>query len=158
LGEDIDLSNLKICLAHFGGSDEWDRYLSNPWSQYHNNISHGTEEEYSKYKNTLNHGSRDLIWKDASWLCIIYDLIVKYDHVYTDISFLLHNEDLFPTLKYILLDEKVSDRILFGTDFYVVSQKAFDKELHIKLRSYLGEELFKKIAIDNPKHYLETKL
>ncbi len=61
-------------------------------------------------------------------------------------------------LKYLLRDEKVRHKILFGTDYYVVSQKGLDKDLYQKLRSYLGEELFTLIARTNPQRYLTTSL
>ncbi len=159
LGEPCDLSKLKICLAHFGGTEEWEKYRKDAWNNYNNNISPTSRQEYLKspYKNTLNHGSKRTIWWNASWLSIIYDLIVKYDNVYTDISFILYNQELFPMLKYLLNDPKVKHRILFGTDFYVVSQKGLDKDLYQGIRSYLGEDLFRLIAVENPKHYLATR-
>ena len=157
LGEEKDLSKLKICLAHFGGTEEWEKYRNDAWNNYNNNISPGTLEEYSQRKNTLNHKSRRTIWWNASWLSVIYDLMVKYENVYSDVSFILFNEELFPMLKYLLHDQKVRDKILFGTDFYVVSQKGIDKELYQNLRSYLGEELFLKIANENAKRYLQNK-
>ncbi|MEZ4792155.1 MAG: hypothetical protein R2783_01360 [Gelidibacter sp.] len=144
LGEDTDLSKLKICLAHFGGSKEWNRYTQDNWNNYNNNISHRTLKDYnsSHIKNTLTHGSTRTIWWNASWLSIIYDLMIRYENLYTDISFMLYNEELFPLLKYLLLDEKVNKKILFGTDFYVVSQKKTEKAIFQNLRSYIGEESF----------------
>lgn len=156
LKRDIDLSRLKICLAHFGGTEEWDKYRSDAWNDYNNNISPIEMDEYLKKKNTLNHGSRRTIWWNASWLSIIYDLLVKYENTYTDVSFILYNEELFPMLKYLLHDDKVRHKILFGTDYYVVSQKGLDKGLYQKLRSYLGEQLFMLIAQENPRRYLRV--
>ncbi|SFN63588.1 hypothetical protein SAMN04487989_102157 [Bizionia echini] len=158
LGEETDLSKLKICLAHFGGSKEWLRYTNDNWNNYNNNISHISREKYfeSTIKNTLNHGSTRTIWWNASWLSIIYDLIIQYENVYTDISFILFNEELFPLLKYLLQDDKVKHRILFGTDYYVVAQKNTEKALFQNLRSYLGEDLFYLISHQNPKQFLST--
>jgi len=158
LGEETDLSKLKICLAHFGGTKEWNRYSEDNWNNYNNNISHLSKNDYlnRKIKNTLNHGSSRTIWWNASWLSIIYDLIIQYEGVYTDISFIIFNQELFPLLKFLLQDEKVSHKILFGTDYYVVSQKNSEKALYQNLRSYLGDTLFFKIAHDNPKAFLST--
>jgi hypothetical protein len=47
-------------------------------------------------------------------------------------------------------------RILFGTDYYVVTQKGAERELSIGIRSYLGEELFFQIAEDNVKEFLKS--
>ncbi len=158
LGKDTDLSKLKICLAHFGGTKEWLRYTEDNWNNYNNNISHVSKEAYfeSKIKNTLNHGSSRTIWWNASWLSIIYDLMIKYEGVYTDISFIIFNEDLFPLLKYLLNDDKVKHKILFGTDYYVVAQKNTEKALYQNLRSYIGEDLFYMISNINARRFLST--
>ncbi len=156
LGYDCDLSKLKICLAHFGGSKEWYKYESDGWNNYNKNISHSSLNDYHRVKNTLNHGSKRTIWWNASWLSVIYDLLIKYENVYTDVSFILFNEELFPMLKYILNDPKVSHKILYGTDYYVVTQKLTEKSLHQNLRAFIGEKLFFKIANENPKRYLKT--
>lgn len=157
LGVEKDLSRLKICLGHFGGEDEWNLYSQDAWNNYNNNIAPIEKELYLKRKNTLNHASTRTIWWNASWLSVIYDLIVTYENVYADVSFILHNQQLFPLLKYILQDEKVRHRILFGTDYYVVAQKGVDKALYQNLRSYLGEELFLRIAETNAAEYVTTK-
>lgn len=80
LGENIDLSKLKICLAHFGGTEEWEKYRKDAFNNYNNNVSPSSKDEYLKspFKNTLTHGSKRTIWWNASWLSVIYDLIVKY--------------------------------------------------------------------------------
>ncbi|MEM6736732.1 MAG: hypothetical protein AAF620_11755 [Bacteroidota bacterium] len=158
LGYQCDLSKLKICLAHFGGSKEWYKYEADGWNNYNKNITHDTEKGYNRVKNTLNNGSKRTIWWNASWLSVIYDLMVKYDNVYSDVSFILFNEELFPLLKFILNDEKVNNRILFGTDYYVVTQKKTEKSLYTDLRGYIGEDLFYKIAHNNPKTFLKTTL
>jgi len=155
--EAIDLSKLKICLAHFGGEDEWKKYLNDGWNNYNKNITHDSVADYHKKKNTLNHGNPRTIWWNASWLSVIYDLMVEYDNVYADISFILHDESLFPLLKFILEDEKVKHKVLFGSDYYVVSQKDTEKDLHMNLRGYLGESLFELIANTNPRKFLSTK-
>lgn len=156
--EGLDLSKLKICLAHFGGEDEWKKYLNDGWNNYNKNITHDSKEAYEayykRYKNTLNHDNQRTIWWNASWLSIIYDLMVKYENVYADISFILHDETLFPLLKFILEDPKVKDRVLFGSDYYVVSQKDTEKDLYLNLKGYLGENLFTLISNTNPKRFL----
>jgi|GEM_PF-845571 len=160
LGEETDLSKLKICLAHFGGTNEWNRYSKDNWNNYNNNISHLSKSEYlsRNIKNTLNHGSSRTIWWNASWLSIIYDLMIQYEGVYTDISFIIFNQELFPLLKFMLQDDKVNHKILFGTDYYLVAQKNTEKALYQNLRSFIGEDLFRKIANENPKKFLSTTL
>lgn len=155
--EELDLSKLKICLAHFGGEDEWKKYLNDGWNNYNKNITHDSIEDYRRRKNTLNYGNQRTIWWNASWLSIIYDLMVEYENVYADISFILHDETLFPLLKFILEDPKVKDKVLFGSDYYVVSQKDTEKDLFLNLKGYLGQELFELISYTNPKKFLNIK-
>lgn len=67
-GEVPDFKNLKICLAHFGGENEWKKYMSDGWNNYNKNICHDTKEVYERRKNTLNHGNQKTIWWNASWV------------------------------------------------------------------------------------------
>jgi len=157
LGVEKDLSGLKICLGHFGGEDEWTRYSQDAWNNYNNNIAPIEKSLYLLRKNTLDHASTRTIWWNASWLSVIYDLMVVYENVYADVSFILHNRELYPTLKYILQDEKVRHKILFGTDYYVVAQKGVDKWLYQNFRSYMGEELFMQMAETNAGEFIRTK-
>ena len=152
--EGMDFSKLKICLAHFGGEDEWRKYQLDSWNKYNKNISHDSVDEYLKYKNTLNHENKRTIWWNASWLAVIYDLMVCYENVYTDVSFILHDESLFPLLKFILNDDKVKHKVLFGSDYYVVSQKDTEKDLFVNLKGYLGDDIFHMISNTNPRRYL----
>ncbi len=117
-GEKVDFSRLKICLAHFGGSDEWEKYFEDIYESY-NNLFKG--ENFGKATSYTN---AKKIWNSASWLSIIYDLMVEFENVYTDMSFMLYNEKNFNLLKLLNDDKKVGHKILFGTDFYVVAQKA----------------------------------
>lgn len=157
LGYEMDLSKLKICIAHFGGDDQWEKYMQDSWNNYNKNINHQQRDVYLKRKTTLQHGNQRTIWWNASWLSVIYDLMITYDNVYADVSYILFNEKMYPMLKYILQDSKVRDKILFGTDYYMVSQKNAEKELYHNLRGYLGEDLFELISHHNPEKYLSTR-
>jgi len=153
----IDLSGLKICLGHFGGEDEWLKYVEDSWLP-------------DKYFSVDNPSSLDVIknlWynepasdssngkKAYSWFSIVCDLIRKYPNVYADISYMLSEARILPLLKILLeSDEVISKKILFGTDFYVVSKAGAEREMSLYVRGYLGEELFRKIAYENPKAFL----
>jgi len=156
LGYDKDLSQLKICLGHFGGGEEWEKYDKDVFNYYNNCISHLSRQEYMQrpIKNTLTHGNKRTIWWNASWLSVIYDLMIRYENVYADISFTLHDDKMLPRLKFLLEDPKVRHRILFGTDFYMVSYKKLDKLFYQRIRAFLGKKLFDLIAVDNPASYL----
>jgi predicted TIM-barrel fold metal-dependent hydrolase len=125
--------DLKICLAHYGGGDEWDKYLHNPWDAKASN-------------------------EDKSWLSIILDLMKKHDNIYADISSTLyHEEDRIDILKVLLENEKVRDRTLFGSDFYMMErEKPIERERSMKIRSQLGANLFMQIANTNVEKYLNA--
>jgi hypothetical protein len=58
-------------------------------------------------------------------------------------------------LKVLLSDPRVSIRVLFGSDFYVVENAELDERRRsVRLRSVLGEDLFNTIARENPSRFL----
>ena len=132
---------LKLCLAHFGGAQEWARRLK-------------PEMQKDKYPD------------EEPWVRTIYDMIAdgeyKYPNLYTDISYTAFTPsvnglyiDLVDYLKVMLSHPRVRTRVLFGSDYYMVAQeKISEKEASILLRSRLGEDLYKQIAYTNPREYL----
>jgi predicted TIM-barrel fold metal-dependent hydrolase len=122
---------LRICLAHFGGAGDWGGFIKNPWSS--------------------NPASQ-------SWLTKILEMIRSgnYPNLWTDISYTVFGDDEYVyLLKVLLSDPRISRRVLFGSDFYVVeSAKLEERHRAIRIRAVLGEELFTTIARDNPRHYL----
>lgn len=144
-------SNLKICLAHFGGSSEWEKYLTDPWLADSDNL----KEDFSSLDKKNWHF--DLVQKPMTytWFKIICDLIEKYPNVYTDISYMLWDPIVWPLLKVLLENNpKIRRRVLFGTDYYVVSKEGSERELSIQLRGYIGEDNFKQIAFYNAEEFL----
>jgi predicted TIM-barrel fold metal-dependent hydrolase len=126
--------NLKICLAHFGGDEEWEKYLDEPWDpDIHNE------------------------W-DMSWLSKIRDMLKSgdYPNLYTDISYtILSMDDSIYILNIFMEDPDLAFKIMFGTDFYMVErEKKKERRLPMKLRSLIGEDKFRMIAETNPKRYL----
>lgn len=123
---------LRICLGHFGGIGEWRRHLNEP---------------------------RDP--NNPTWLTKIKKLIKsgKYKNLYTDISYTIFNyQENVPLLKILLTDDEILNKVLFGSDFYMVeSEKYSERRLSTDLRYTLGETMFWRIAHDNPKVYLEGK-
>lgn len=128
--------NLRICLAHLGGGEEWERYFEDGW-----------------------HPDGDS--KPKSWLADIVDLISsgKYPNLYSDISYTIFNFDQYaPVIKVFLSDSKLEalrSRILFGSDYYMIENERFEERLlSVRLRATLGEDLFWQIAHTNPLNYL----
>lgn len=124
---------LTICLAHAGGAGDWEAFLDAPWDA----------------------GSAA---GKKSWLAKIMDMIKsgKYANLYTDISYTVFaNEEYVYLLRVLLSDEKLSRRVLFGSDFYVVeSAELEERRRSVRVRAVLGEELWQAIAHDNPRSYL----
>lgn len=122
---------LKICLAHFGGISEWQRHIYEPRSRRQEN---------------------------PTWLSKILKMMRSgnYPNLYADISYTVFNiKDHLPLLKILLEDPMVQEKVLFGSDFYMVEAERFpEKKLSLKLRSELGAEMFWKIANENPMIYL----
>jgi uncharacterized protein len=123
---------LRLCLAHFGGEGDWNRYLDRPWHS-------GTAEE-------------------KSWLAKILDMIRSGDYpgLWTDVSYTLYaNDEHVYLLRVLLSDPKVSARVLFGSDFYVVENAELEERRRsVRIRAVLGDELFRTIAETNPKAFL----
>ncbi len=183
----FNLSKLKFCLAHFGGAEEWTRYMEqdrvnssqrlmrNPKEAI--NFMHNAKGNFSWYKLS------DL-WKNGDWYSIICSMMIDYKNVYADLSYIISNPSIYPLLKYTLekgedyenehqnyLQEpspnkkalhytgknKLRSRVLFGTDFYVVRNHNSDKELFVETKALLTEEEFDLIARENTHNYLSNE-
>jgi hypothetical protein len=163
-----ELSNyryLKFCLCHFGGSSEWIKYLKDPWLPSAKKPIDSIFEDWNHhvYENAPE-GEQEY-----SWHTLIYEMLTTFTenssdqllfpNLYADISYNLSNEQMLPLLK-IRLDSSrsFSEKVLFGTDFYMVSTEGSEREISMKLRSFIGEENFKQIAKLNPLDFLFTNL
>ncbi|MCI0552687.1 MAG: amidohydrolase [Anaerolineae bacterium] len=126
--------NLRVCLAHFGGAEEWVHRLQKP-------------EDKTAWVRVIY----EMI--DGG----------KYKNLYTDISYTIFEPkvkgltiDLIDYLKVMLESSKnVREHVLFGSDYYMIEQeKVTEKEVGILLRSRLGDDLFFQIAYTNPRKFL----
>ena len=119
--------NLKICLAHLGGKEECESWLSEPWPSHLSN---------------------------SNWLTVILGLIHSFRNVFTDISYVGYDVHLHPLIHMLVRDEVIGRRVLFGSDFYMVQQDVTEREFSIRLRSVLSEDEFRRISETNPQQYL----
>ena len=119
--------DLKLCVAHYGGEDEWHRYLNDPWP---------------------NPSTRE------SWLSVISGLIRNHRNVYADISFTAHNERFWPLIKVLMNTDGLRDKIIYGSDFYVVRKEVTEREFSLKLRAAIGEDEYRKMAVANAQSFL----
>lgn len=153
-GEDFgkipDFSKLKICLAHWGGGEEWDRYLEDYQPDLHERV------DPLKDDLTVDGKFKD-VWDTYSWFSLIHEFIsLDQYNFYTDISFTLHEEKYLNILRVQMEDKTRKERILFGTDYYVVSHKETEREFSIDVRGSLGNTLWNQLADANPKAYLAS--
>ena len=128
--------DLKLCLAHFGGFDDWQAYIN-------------------------CNQTRTAVRPDRNWLVMIREMICsgQFPNLYTDISYTLFQfEDFVPFLKVFLTDERLLKRTLFGSDYYMTRQEVLsERAVCIRLRVALGEAVFRQIAETNPAVWLGEK-
>lgn len=126
--------DLRVCLAHFGGAQDWSDY-----------VEHGIDP-------------RDPQARSDNWQVAIRDMITGGDfpNLWTDISYTLFQfEEFVPFLRLFLRDEDLARRVLFGSDFYMTRQEHLsERAVCFRLRNALGEELFRQIAQTNPEVWL----
>lgn len=125
---------LRLNLAHFGGDKDWHDYL------------------------TLGFDPENPEERAANWVARIADMIRSGDHpaLYTDISYTMFRfAEYIPLLRLFMEDERLREKILFGSDFYMTRQEHLsEKAVSIALRDALGEENFRQIAETNSARWL----
>lgn len=112
---------LKICFAHYGGND-------------HMKLQHALMSD-KKLKDPGNYYGID---SGRNWCAQIQDLMEEFSSVYTDISYALTDPATHPFIFSEMINAQYSDRIMFGTDFFMTEREEKEKV------TYNG---FKKAAI-----------
>ena len=137
---------LKLCLAHSGSEEEYQKELIN----------------------------RKTGKSNPNWYRTCLDLVDKYENVYMDIAFSLIDKNFLKELILVDFDfssqnpiiKKRCERLLFGTDFYLtyafyyaseenlshIEQKIWNDTLNL-----LNPHLFNKISKENPIVWLTSK-
>jgi hypothetical protein len=156
-----DLNNLKVCFGHFGGDDEWSRFFELDRDNFSTKLlefpDHGIFFKTDDDGTTERKGKLELIWKGADWYSIICSLMLQRPNVYADISYIVHNgEAIFPLLKLTLQNKKLREKVLYGTDFYVVRNHKSDKNIRADALGSLSADEFSQIARINPDAYLKN--
>lgn len=127
---------LRICLAHFGGEADWERYFT----------AETRAERWPDHPSQMN------------WLAKILALVTggEFPGLWTDISYtIFHFERYHRALKVFLTDDALRARVLFGSDFYMTEIETFrERDLSFGLRAELGEGWFRQIAETNPATWL----
>lgn len=134
--------NLKICLAHMGGSNE---------------VINSTEGDLAKIRQV----------DPLSWFEHIQQMMQYYPNLYTDISYTLGdfndiNNKVFQNVTTFLekLDaenKRLADRVLFGTDFFMTEQEKREAELYQQTQKNLTQ-WWDQIGRVNTQRYLMQPL
>lgn len=134
----------ELC-ANFTNPKNWE-YVLNDFKTLKLCLAHfGSSYFWNEYLE--NPGGND------NWFVTIKDMIPKYENLYTDISFTLSEQEYFPLLKVLLSDTVLKNKILFGSDYYMVETEATERRFALDLRAYIGEDNFTAIAVNNPKAF-----
>ncbi|MDX1665946.1 MAG: amidohydrolase family protein [Saprospiraceae bacterium] len=146
---------LKINLAHFGGNEEWDRYLDEPYRPPEELQQRARSLGEEEKRVEIPDGGR---WATMSWYSWIRELIKQAENVYADISFTVYDDRLYPVLKNLVKSTNVKNRILFGSDFYMLQKDYRERRFGIDVRGYLDDEDYWLIAEDNPRRFLTNTI
>lgn len=157
-----DLKNLKICFGHFGGEDEWKRYFEKDRYSYSSQLTKHPASGIDFLKTVKGEpspGKPEQLWKYTDWYSIICSMMLQYPNVYADISYILHGDaEIMPLLKSTLHNEGLKQKVLYGTDFFVVRNHKSDKNMYADMTAGLDEEQFDQIARINPVKYLSSSV
>ena len=158
---DHNLEHLKVCLAHYGGEPEWERYAEKDRDGKSLALiadrERGIDLRGIAELDNPDHVYQQL-WKSTDWYSLICSLMLNYDNVYADISFMISKPQILPLLRETVSAEVnpyLRKKVLYGTDFYVVRNLKSDKDIITETRFGLEEEDFDLIARTNPRKYLE---
>lgn len=166
----VDLTDLKINLAHYGGSEEWLHYWESDRQEQSQEIEERPDMGYEFFKKRgSDNYLKEIGWnritklweQNIDWYTIISSMMLQYKNVYADISYTLHNKETMPLLYRTLQNKTIgpsgyslSQKVLFGTDFYVVRNHKTEKQLFAELEYHLEEDMMQALAIDNPHRFL----
>ena len=156
-----NLSHLKICLGHFGGDDEWEKFMDSDRDNYSSQLVRYPDKGISFLTSRSGDpapGKPEQIWRFTDWYSIICSLMLQYEHVYADLSYIIHNNAIQPLLKHTLRNPSLRQKVLFGTDFYVVRNHKSEKQMLADLFDDLSEAEIEAIAKINPRNFLGSIL
>lgn len=156
-----NLRQLKICFGHYGGDDEWKKYMESDRYNFANLIIKKPDEGinfFKKENGEASPGKPEQIWRYVDWYSIISSMMLQYPNVYADLSYIIHNPDIQPLLNMTLQNQKLKEKVLFGTDFYVVRNHKSEKNMLACITDQLSESEFDQIARYNPQMFLQNSL
>ena len=88
--------NMRLCLAHFGGNREWNRYLARNADDERHDLS------------------------ERDWVSQIATMMQSHSNLYADTSYtFLRYKEYHSQLVELLHDPKIASQTLFGSDYYM---------------------------------------
>lgn len=120
--------SLRLCFAHYGGGEEWRRYLT--------------------YARPVR--ARD------SWIRKINDILEdgRFPNVYVDVSSVAADPSHLPLLTVLAGQPETRDRMLFGSDFFMIQRDVTERQFGLGLRAAVGAGAWERIASTNPEAWL----
>jgi predicted TIM-barrel fold metal-dependent hydrolase len=103
-------------------------------------------------------GKPEQVWKFVDWYSIICSMMLQYKNVYADLSYIIHKSGIQPLLKYTLSNDILKERVLFGTDFYVVRNHKSEKNMLVDITDHMNEQELDQIGRINPRTFLNNCL
>lgn len=154
------LKDLKICLAHFGGEDEWQKYFELDRDEHSAQLAKHPDVGINFFEladgSGQSRGKIEQIWKRTDWYSIICSMILQKNNIYADISYIIHDDEIVPLLQQTIKNPKLRTKVLFGTDFYVVRNHKSEREILAEIMGRLSKDDFDQIARTNPKEFLKN--
>lgn len=155
-GQSVD----DVVIVQFTSEAEKGRYFSDParWAP--------VLERFPKLRLNLAHFGGDEEWRrfcakePDTWVHRIVSLMERYEHVYADVSFLLHltekrNTGFLETFEELLNDKTlVRGRTLYGSDYYMVLIHEKLPQLAQNFLLRLSDPVVEELTRTNPRRFL----
>jgi predicted TIM-barrel fold metal-dependent hydrolase len=119
---------LRLCLAHYGGGEEWRRFLV----------------------------QAQPVSSQESWIRKINTLIEtpEWPNVYADVSSTASNSDNLPLISVLARRPTIRDHVLFGSDYFMIQRDTTERMFGIGLRAAVGEDAWRRMAGTNVRRWL----
>ncbi len=118
-------------------------------------------ERFPRLRLNLAHFGSTLQWekflkgKSNTWPSRIIDLIYRYPHVYTDISYNICASAQYAPLRELLLrNPRLRERVLYGSDYFMVVKEGHFRTMLAEFTTAMGEELMTQLNRRNPAEFL----
>ena len=133
--------DLKLCIAHFGGSSQMRLAKENPSdkSNWYNIVKDLVAGNHTSQFYTTEERINDTdVAKVAHKKCA---------NVYTDVSYTLSDSKVYNQLASDLKDENIGRKILFGTDYYMTNMEKPEEKVVYDFYKAFREQTFRNMPL-----------